>query len=96
MRRRNRIATTHTAQQYNDVEIIYYLTDTTGKTERLVQSFPFRYFFRCEVEHLLARVGFEMEELYGDFDRSPLGDESPEMIFVAGKAADNKRVEGRR
>jgi SAM-dependent methyltransferase len=89
MRRCNRIAATHPAQQVNDVEIIYYLTDATGKTERLVQGFPFRYFFRYEVEHLLARVGFEVKELYGDFDQSPLGDESPEMIFIARKAADN-------
>jgi hypothetical protein len=42
-----------------------------------------RYFFRYEVEHLLARCGFLVEALYGNFDRSSLADESPEMIFVA-------------
>ena len=42
-------------------------------------------FFRYEVEHLLARCGFRIADLYGDFDRSPLGDTSPEMIFVAEK-----------
>ena len=94
MRRCHRIAATHPAQQYNDVELIYYLTDTTGKTERLVQGFPFRYFFRYEVEHLLARARFKVEELYGNFDRSPLNDGSPEMIFVARKAADNQRIKG--
>jgi hypothetical protein len=35
------------------------------------------------VEHLLARCGFRLDALYGDFDRSPLVDTSPEMIFVA-------------
>jgi SAM-dependent methyltransferase len=93
MRRCNRIVATHSAEQYNDVEIIYYLTDTTGKTERLVQGFPFRYFFRYEVEHLLERAGFEVADLYGDFDRSPFSDESPEMIFVARNPADHKRAE---
>ena len=91
LRRCNRITETHTAEQYNDVEIIYYLTDTNGNTERLVQGFPFRYFFRYEVEHLLARSGFELTGLFGNFDRSPLVDESTEMIFVARKVADNKR-----
>jgi len=34
------------------------------------------------VEHLLARCGFRVTALYGNFDRSPLVDASPEMIFV--------------
>lgn len=46
-------------------------------------SFPVRYFFRFEVEHLLVRAGFRLVDVFGDFDRSPLGDRSPEMIFVA-------------
>ena len=96
MRRCNRVTETHPAEQYNDVEIIYYLTDTTGQTERLVQGFPFRYFFRYELEHLLARSGFELVELFGDFDRSPLDDQSTEMIFVATKVADKNQVETRR
>ncbi len=82
LRRCNRIAATHRAEQYNDVEIIYYLTYPDGRTERLVQAFPFRYFFRYEVEHLLARTGFAVSALYGDFDKSPLTDDAPEMIFV--------------
>jgi hypothetical protein len=33
----------------------------------------------------LARTGFEITALYGDFDKSRLGDDSPEMIVVARK-----------
>jgi len=45
-----------------------------------------RYFFRFEVEHLLARAGFDVEHLYADFDRSPFGSKhSSELIFVARK-----------
>jgi hypothetical protein len=65
------------------VEIIYNVMHPDGRQERLVMAFPFRYFFRYEVEHLLARCGFKVAETYGDFDRSPLQDNSPEMIFVA-------------
>ena len=45
-----------------------------------------RWFYRYEVEHLLARVGLVIEELHGDWDRSPLGPDSPEMIFVCRPA----------
>lgn len=85
LRRSHRIVALHPARQFNDVEMIYYLTDTDGKIERIVQAFPFRYFFRYEVEHLLHRCGFTIVELYGDMDKSPLTDGSPEMIFVAEK-----------
>ena len=45
-----------------------------------------RYLFRYEVEHLLARSGFEVEALFSDFDRSPIGSKYPgELIFVARK-----------
>jgi SAM-dependent methyltransferase len=86
LRRTNRTVATHRTEQYNDVEMIFYLTDREGVTQRLVQGFPMRYFFRYEVEHLLARCGFKIVDLYGNFDRSPLGDMSPEMIFVAEKS----------
>jgi SAM-dependent methyltransferase len=89
LRRTHRLAALHRAEQVNDVEIIHYVTYPDGHTERLVQVFPFRYFFRYEVEHLLARCGFSVAELFGNFDRSPLQDNSPEMIFVAEKRALN-------
>ena len=77
----------HRAVQQNEVEMAFYVTHPDGRTERLVHSFTLRYFFRYEVEHLLARGGFRLVELFGDFDRSPLRDDSREMIFVAEKSA---------
>ncbi len=88
LRRTNRVVTFHRPEQYNDVEIIFYVTHPNGRTERLVQAFPFRYFFRYEIEHLLARAGFEIIDLFGNFDRSLLCDDSPEMIFVTEKCED--------
>ena len=85
LRRTGRVAAFHRAEQCNDIELIYYMTGADGTTERIVHAFPLRYFFRYEVEHLLARRGFKIIELFGDFDKSPLTDNSPEMIFVAGK-----------
>ncbi len=80
-----RLVAFHRAEQRNDVELIYYVTHADSRTERLVFAFALRYFFRYEVEHLLARCGFRVVELFGNFDRSPLRDDSPEMIFVAEK-----------
>jgi SAM-dependent methyltransferase len=84
-RRAWRIAAWHRAEQVNEVEFIYYVTHADGTKERIVVPFPLRYFFRFELEHLLARAGFRLAALYGDFDRSPLRDDSPEMIFMAEK-----------
>lgn len=80
-----RIADFHRDQQYNDLELIYYVSHPGSKVERLVQAFPFRYFFRYEVEHLLDLCGFKVLDLFGDYDRSEFANDSPEMIFVAEK-----------
>ena len=85
LRRASRLVALHRAEQYNEVELIYYLTDASGKTEPIVHAFPFRYFFRYEIEHLLERCGFRVVKILGDFTESPLVADSPEMIFVAEK-----------
>ncbi len=85
LRRTNRTIAFHRDQQFNEVELIYYINHPDGKTERLVQSFPFRYFYRYEVEHLLELCGFRVVEIFGNFDKSEFSNNSPEMIFIAGK-----------
>jgi ubiquinone/menaquinone biosynthesis C-methylase UbiE len=44
---------------------------------------PLHCVFRFEMDHLLARAGFEMEAVFGDFSREPLIDASTEMIWLA-------------
>jgi SAM-dependent methyltransferase len=41
-----------------------------------------RWFYRFEVEQLLALTGFRVEHLYGWFGGSPFEDNSPEMVWV--------------
>ncbi len=85
--RRNRVVKRDVFKQYQDIELIYYIWHPNGRTERLVHAFPMRYLFRYEVEHLLARCGFEVEALNADYDKSPYGSKYPgELIFVAKKA----------
>jgi len=84
--RRNRIVARDVFRQYHDVELIYTVTHPDGRTERLVHTFPMRYLFRYEAEHLLARCGFAVEALYAEYDKSPYGSTYPgELIFVARK-----------
>jgi hypothetical protein len=42
-----------------------------------------RWFYRFELEHLLARAGFREIAIYGDFERRPFGAASPEIVAVA-------------
>ena len=70
--------------QVNKFELIYYVTHPDGREERLVQAFSLRYVFRFEMEHLLARSGFSVEDFYAGFDKSAYGSMYPgELIFVA-------------
>ncbi len=84
--RRHRIVAHDRFRQVNQVELIYYVTHLDGREERLVHAFPMRYLFRFEVEHLLVRCGFDVEQLYAGFDKSAYGSRYPgELIFVARK-----------
>jgi SAM-dependent methyltransferase len=85
VRRANRVAAVHRGEQYNDNEIIFYVTYPDGRSERLVWAFPMRYYFQYELEHLLDLCGFRIVDFFGDFDGSGFGSDSPEMIFVATK-----------
>ncbi len=86
--RRNRVVSRDFFNQINHVELIYYVTHPDGREERLVHAFPMRYLFRFEVEHLLARCGFQLEHVYADYDKSLYGSTYPgELIVVAQKSA---------
>ena len=90
---RSRIAWRDYFAQTQQVELIYYVTHCDGRQERVVHSFPMRYLFRYEVEHLLARCGFDVLAVYGDYDRSPYGKEYPgELVVVARRSQVAKPV----
>jgi len=72
--------------QVIEVELAHQITHPDGREEVVAQRFRLRYFFRFEIEHLLARAGFGVETVYSDYDKSPLGMKEPgELIFVARK-----------
>ena len=68
----------------SEIELIYYVSGRDGAgPNRYVQAFDMRWFLFAELQHLLARRGFRVRSVYGDFDRSPLKDTSPEQIVCA-------------
>jgi SAM-dependent methyltransferase len=72
--------------QVSEVELVYYVRNRANETpERFVQAFDMRWYLRDELIHLLARSGFRVKSVYGDFDRSPLTDKSKEIVVVAEK-----------
>jgi len=87
-RRAFRIARVRWVEQVTESELIYYVSPRRGAgAERVVQAFEMRWYLRAELLHLLARSGFRVAALYGDFARGPLGDGAPEQVVCAVRAA---------
>ncbi len=86
MVRSSRMIAPDIARQCIDVELRHDITFPDRRKEQYVETMTLRYFFRYEVEHLLARCGFEVENLYADYARTPFGEIYPgELLFVARK-----------
>lgn len=54
------------------------------KTE--LRDLSLTYLWPRELEHLLARAGFELEHLYGDFAGTPFNQGGDELVWVARKS----------
>jgi SAM-dependent methyltransferase len=67
--------------------IVEELDEEGAVRRRLYRDFQMRYAHRWEIHHLLRWCGYEVLDLYGDFDRSPFDESSAEMIWVAGVRA---------
>ena len=50
---------------------------------RMYRDYELRYCHRWEIHHLLVMRGFEIDDLFGDFDRSEFDAGSAEMIWIA-------------
>ena len=83
-RRTARVKRVRRVDQISEVELIYYLVSDSGEETRLfTHAFDMRWYLRNELVLLVERGGFEIEEIYGDLDRSPITDDSPDIIVVA-------------
>lgn len=86
MIRRSRLLARNLHKQIIDLEFLYEWEDENREIRQHSHRFRMRYFFRYEIEHLLARVGFTLETVYADYKKSPFGSQYPgELIVVARK-----------
>lgn len=61
----------------------YDAIDSQGDIKRTLLPLELRYTFPAEMSLLLEKCGFKLSHLYGDYDESPLEEESERMIVVA-------------
>jgi SAM-dependent methyltransferase len=74
-------------KQLIDTYFIHDEVDAEGRLlQRTYKPMRLRWIYRYEFEHLLYRCGFEVEALYGDFDRRPFTETHQELIWIARKA----------
>ncbi len=74
------------ANQLMDVDYTFEEHDALGNiVSRFKRFLKIRYIFRYEMEYLLKLSGFNLEKVYGTFDRKPYDYKSGEMIFIATK-----------
>jgi SAM-dependent methyltransferase len=62
-----------------------------GEEPRVATS-TLRFMDRATLDRLLAVAGLEIIECFGDWDRSPPSESSPEIIIIAGRAEDSQKI----
>ena len=74
-------------EQVQHIEERYRISDPEGSAYEINWAYDSRFFFRGEVEPLLVRQGFEVDQVDGDFNRTPFGQgEYPgDLVFSASK-----------
>lgn len=83
-RRTSRVKRVRRVEQISEIEMTYYLVNEQGVETRLfVHSFELRWYLKIELLHLMERAGFTIDATYGDLNRSPVTDASPDIIVVA-------------
>jgi SAM-dependent methyltransferase len=71
----------HPAEQLDELLCLYDELDE-GVVRRTIVEFKLRWFSRFELELLLEKAGWEVDELYGGYGLEPYGPTSDRLIFV--------------
>ena len=82
--------TSRYALETQRIRIITWTDEIDGVgvlVRRQYRRLTFSWLEPAQTRALLEETGFEIEALYGDFDRSPFSEDSPEQIWVARRPA---------
>lgn len=78
------IVTPDYIHQVQHITFRFYWDENDGQHQESVE-FPFRYFFRYELEHLLTSANLNIEKMYGDFFGHSIDEVQKEFVVVCGK-----------
>lgn len=73
------------ARQISAMTYMFDELDGDGHVTRRVVHFALRWLYRYELEHLLARAGFMLRQVYGSYDLDEYTSASERLIVVAEK-----------
>jgi SAM-dependent methyltransferase len=71
--------------QISSVTMTFSWEEPDGRPREETWSFPMRFFFRYELEHLVARSPLKMETILGDFRGTSLNESSREFIVICSR-----------
>lgn len=71
------------ARQVLTATFIYDEVDAAGLVTRTAVTFPLHYLHRPEAEQMLQSAGFQVEEVYGNYDLDLYGDSADRLLIVA-------------
>jgi SAM-dependent methyltransferase len=76
-------ATRNRATQLISITMRYVEETGGGAVRESIVQLSMRWFWRYELEHLLHRAGFTDVKIYGDFDLTPVGRDTPAFVVLA-------------
>jgi SAM-dependent methyltransferase len=73
----------HPAEQVDELTCFYDEVQADGLVRRTQLDLRLRWFTRFELELLLDKAGWHIEEVYGSYDLEPFGPNSDRLIVIA-------------
>lgn len=65
--------------------VFKFIWNENGEKREEENKITLRYYFRYELENLIARTKFKLVNIYGDFYRNPLSDQSKDFVIICSK-----------
>lgn len=84
--------TSDSAAQLSYVTFIYDELTSEGLVRRFTLPFTMRWLYRYEAEHLLARAGFVIEQVFGSYELDDYHSDSDVMLILARRRRQAKRA----
>jgi len=81
------VVSTDLVAQVRIIRSAYEIVADNGSVTKRFVEWPYRYTYRFEAEHLLERAGFEIEAIYGGYQREPFVSASRTMLVLARRSS---------